>query len=1442
MFSKRKGNGQSIQLQWLNRNMPLGSGSSRAPPRAQLTIPRVPKFPLSSPITDEIASPTSSEEEEERERERERGRDGYGGREGDNYVERNRPFDFLAKMPGKNRNGNWNPFTGTGRAATEGVQVVEQSVSVGKPQTYITSATTTMTSTDSGGSKRPVGLNLDIPGSTPQQQPRKDTANAFVDLNDLKVLSKAREEERTAAKLKGILKKGDNKKAKGDTRGFQRLADDSSDMPEGRKRASLLDASSARGAKRKVSDRVDGISPTDRPIMIGFSVPYDSPELLDNGDDKEKELDSAGTQFTPLTPSIIVTPAKEDGEGGFWDHGHDHLSPEDTHTHTRRPRAASSVYSQPSPHLGHSPSDVPPVPALPALYSTGNNSSATSARAVETSAVRKRRSMSASVVNSEKAEDTNEKPTRRPRSNSTDSEKVHNPSDRLTINTALNARASQGWWNYLLSPLLSASSLLSPKTPTTTKTRPALPTIETSSTGLTEEWWEEKEKWDEKEKEKEKGIERSYFSPDTPEATRRISSWQRSMNGTNPFADFDWSIDEQGQGQSQMRGLPDSNLESLEGADRGVSMMFSGQRIQGAAAEYYQACAHELFSGRPYFECEGHICSITPEDKIAEMAAQGEGDGDGDRSLEGASGPGEGNKGLLIDVDDMPRSNNLESPAASGITSINSSPSDENSRLSASLAGSRAATSERAGESPRLDSPGGARGQPSPRPSTNPFLEQPREFPCPVQPAPNNIHVEAPPPANIHVEAPAAQPPANYHYEAPYQPAGPAPPMAVEAPGPFEASRGPEPSPNPFSNPDYYGAPRGVAASHNPFEQSRTPTPEPHPQPQSPPRRRAVPAPIAMPAPEQTPPPNYGAQAYSPYPRSPESLHSPTDRGAIRMSNMNMPAGPAPAYTPHDHDNTLTTGYAGCQPLPARIRAAPITRDDLGQPYTTQTRIEARRRRYEAEDNAAHRAGGFWRGRGPFSSKGCFGRSGREGRLRRRWYAVICLFFVAIVVGAILLAVFLTRKGDGTPVQSQWLNLTGYPPMPTGISTIAGPENQVAESGCIKPSNLWSCALPKEQQGANQPYAANRPNFRVEIRFQNGTYNHSTALANGSQALDTRSLGLDLVERGVNQLYNPSPEPPSEEEQLFLGRTTDNITAPYDGEETPFYITFLSTEHLSSSSSDLHKRDSDFSDSDSKSNTTTFPDLSNLIPSPPVDHDGTAAPAVLHPLPSSQPVRLYNRGEDDEHYGFYSYFDKSIFLSSDAPLKDSGENAKSDGNGGSSKGDARVRCTWSETRFRVQIWTRGGRLGRKLLDRDTGSGNSTTRTNSTTTDSTNESTSSNSTSTSTSSATDFTLPGSFPYPITLTLDRHGGDASKKNVYCYGMESGEHINGTEVKLQMEDRGFGGTLVNSAPGIFNMGSSNSTITSDDSEDDGKDQGGYDGGDGGCGCEWVNWVGAV
>jgi hypothetical protein len=369
--------------------------------------------------------------------------------------------------------------------------------------------------------------------------------------------------------------------------------------------------------------------------------------------------------------------------------------------------------------------------------------------------------------------------------------------------------------------------------------------------------------------------------------------------------------------------------------------------------------------------------------------------------------------------------------------------------------------------------------------------------------------------------------------------------------------------------------------------------------------------------------------------------------------------------------------------------------------------------------------------------------------------------------------------------------------MPTGIATLAGTQPQLEKSTCITPSSMWSCALPKDEQDANKPYDANQPNFRVSIRFRNGTYDNSTA------------VGSNLRVRS-NDLFNPLPEAPRDTEQSFLGQYTDNNTEPYAGEETPFYMSILSPVSLSSTN--IYRRAD-------TSNGTAYPNISSIIPAPEENADGTPSAALLYPLPSSQPIRLYNRGLATEHYGFYSYFDKSIFLTSQ--IKPS----PADTNGGTPKANAHYRCTWSQTRFLVQIWTQPDKIGRHLLPRSNNTATSTA--SSATPTSTNNPTSS-------SSATDFTRPGSFPYPVTITVDRHGGAEKKKMVYCYPIEDDGHYNITAAQLQLEDRAVGGELVNPATGLFKLGDTkNATI---------EEAGGVDGGSGGCGCQWTNWISSV
>ncbi|KAI4248997.1 MAG: hypothetical protein LQ352_005771, partial [Teloschistes flavicans] len=460
----------------------------------------------------------------------------------------------------------------------------------------------------------------------------------------------------------------------------------------------------------------------------------------------------------------------------------------------------------------------------------------------------------------------------------------------------------------------------------------------------------------------------------------------------------------------------------------------------------------------------------------------------------------------------------------------------------------------------------------------------------------------------------------------------------------------------------------------------------------------------------------------------------------------------------------------------------------------------------------------------PSNLTGCIsrGKSNKPRTRNQKWLLIgITFALTAMILLILLLALFLTRKGDHMDVQSQWLNLTGFPPIPTGISTIVQPDPVQEASGCIHPATLWSCAVPKEQQAAIAPNAPDQPNFRIEIRFQNGSIAQGAGTnSTGLQSRSRRRLGNAAAARRAvknhllrtrdftGNLFSPSPSPPSREDQIFLGNTTDNNQQPFDGVATPFFISFLSTEKLPSLRK--NKRDSDPSDTNSTANgTDPFPNLGSVIPPPSTNADGTASPALLSPYLSAQPLRLYDRDMESEHYGFYTYFDRSIFLKSTALLNFTGASPSEipdDEDGGANESAATVRCTWAQTRFLVQMWTRKGNTARLLQNSNS---------------STNSSPDSHPKNLTLSSANNFTRPGSFPYPVSITLDRHGGDIKKKLIYCYGLDQQEHIISDEKQIQLEDRAFGGSLVNPAQGPFGQ----VKVSGDDGG-----PGGIDGGHGG------------
>lgn len=164
-------------------------------------------------------------------------------------------------------------------------------------------------------------------------------------------------------------------------------------------------------------------------------------------------------------------------------------------------------------------------------------------------------------------------------------------------------------------------------------------------------------------------------------------------------------------------------------------------------------------------------------------------------------------------------------------------------------------------------------------------------------------------------------------------------------------------------------------------------------------------------------------------------------------------------------------------------------------------------------------------------------------------------------------------------------------------------------------------------------------------------------------------------------------------------------------------------------------------------------------------------------------MRLYDRGLATEHYGFYSYFTKTIYVKSIT----AGTTSADDEDGGTLESEANYIVTYMQTRFLVQIWTRADNTTTQLLG------------------------------TSGSEHTNYTQPGTFPYPITFTEDLHGGDFSTKGNFARVVEDSRIVS-SNASLIIADLTYNGTLINH--------SDNPTF------------GGSDGGTGGCKCVWSNY----
>ncbi|KAF7545486.1 hypothetical protein G7Z17_g9124 [Cylindrodendrum hubeiense] len=552
------------------------------------------------------------------------------------------------------------------------------------------------------------------------------------------------------------------------------------------------------------------------------------------------------------------------------------------------------------------------------------------------------------------------------------------------------------------------------------------------------------------------------------------------------------------------------------------------------------------------------------------------------------------------------------------------------------------------------------------------------------------------------------------------------------------------------------------------------------PPPYSPPQKQDNNAPVRYRA---VFPPNHPLTAQfppSPGPTSPGLSATMTSQGATQMTEIPLTPGP--------HGNTPLSQTA----LPTRQLGTFVPQEHSEETSGEMTRGERERRRHEKEEVIARKAGGFWKGRGCIPKNGCFGRTGREGRQRRRVWMIVLSVLLCVIILTVTLAVMLTRPHDSKEIPSIWVNLTDFPPMPTGVLTVVGPDNTVARDSCTEPSTMWSCYLPKDQHDSVSPYNANQPTVIMQIQWDNSTQNNwNVSNGDAPTPISRRSVGgaahagSTIRERGTLK-FSPSPDAPDYKEMFFLGNTTDDIQSDEKGgEPAPFYISLL--ESLDSvDSEELSKRATD-----------TNVSLPDVLPSPDLNEDGTPKSAVLLPNPVQQPVRLFDRGLPTEHYGFYTYFKRTIYLKSVTVLNDTDDaDVPLDKNGGCSESEADFLTTWSQTRVLVQIWTQTLDANSSTLFSSTGQS-------------------------SINGTSDLIRPGTMPYPVTVTLDTHGGDPTEKFVWAWPIDDRQELDVDNPKLLANNIGVGGTWINKR-----------------SRGDEK-YGGFDGGTGGCKCQWVNWV---
>lgn len=439
------------------------------------------------------------------------------------------------------------------------------------------------------------------------------------------------------------------------------------------------------------------------------------------------------------------------------------------------------------------------------------------------------------------------------------------------------------------------------------------------------------------------------------------------------------------------------------------------------------------------------------------------------------------------------------------------------------------------------------------------------------------------------------------------------------------------------------------------------------------------------------PPPPY--ERYSRYGAPAGGFHATRTSVAAGQFLTDPPAPPAPVYGRQHHPRFASVSSLSGTPrrFSGQRQLRSLTLTDIrtvGHAYPPQLPPPPKK---QPSWKIFGGAGGDEVEKKPFTNRG-------------KWiiYIAAATTLITLAIVTALVVTMRPRQNEPTAV-AKLSDLSGFPTLPAGLAQIlpqGAPESP--SSACVLPKSLWSCDLPSDTLFPKT--GSGLPDFAFTIKVRNA------AAATAASAAQ----------------WAPFPEKvPGDSEYAELAEVDGIQSDNKSGEKTPFYIS-LQTDRkpITASASDV--------DSDAEARRSRRSISKRQVAKAP----SQMLPGTL----LNQPLRLFDRGLETEHYGFFVYYQKTIHVLAADPSSVTRLTEASDANGGVSAAISNsLQVTWENTRFRVAIWTKKRTSGQMDVIGSEGQR---------------------------LSSQIGAFDGSFPYPVSVVEDRNG---SKGQVW-YGRKN------------------------------------------------------------------------